>query len=70
MKDRRPVTPPARELVLWGFHPLYAPGVPVRIAGGTPRAVRREARSRAAQGWTCAPYPERVPPACGRSGRP
>lgn len=38
--------------VLWGAHPLYAGGVPIKLTGGTPAECRRERRFRERGGFT------------------
>lgn len=46
------ISNPARELVLWGVHPSYAGGIPLKIAGGgSARELRREQRYRERMGW-------------------
>jgi hypothetical protein len=43
----------AQEYVLWGSHPSYADGVPIRLTGGTVRECRTEKRWRESDGgWT------------------
>lgn len=43
----------ATQWVLWGQHPLYAHGVPIRIEGGNLAECRREYCYRERQcGWT------------------
>ena len=47
-----------REWVLWGFHPRYAGGEPIKIMGGTIGQCRTEMAFRVERegGWTCAIY--------------
>ena len=42
-----------KDFVLWGVHPLYAGGVPIRIEAGAFRTCRGEmSRRKADGGWT------------------
>lgn len=38
--------------VLWGIHPRYAGGVPIKIMGGTYRQCLSAYRMRSPEGWT------------------
>lgn len=53
-----------REWVLWGFHPAYAQGVPIKLTGGSPSDCRTEQTWRVERegGWTCAIYRAGTPP--------
>jgi hypothetical protein len=44
--------------VLWGFHPRYADGVPIKLTGGTLGHCRAEQTHRVERegDWTCAIY--------------
>jgi hypothetical protein len=51
------------EWVLWGFHPAYCGGTPIRLTGGTQRHCRSEQKPRTAEGFTCAIYKQGTAPA-------
>lgn len=50
--------------VLWGFHPRYANGVPIKLVGGSLPRCRAEQtwRVKRERGWTCAIYREGTAP--------
>jgi|SRR6185295_13370733 len=41
-----------RELILWGFHPEYCDGQPIKLEKYSKQAQYRRER----EGWTCAAY--------------
>lgn len=43
-----------KTLILWGFHPSYCGGIPMRLEKYTRKAQERRQR----EGWTCAAYAE------------
>ena len=47
-----PIPPCATNMVLWGSHPKYCNGTPIKLAGGTTRQLGPELREREAQGFT------------------
>lgn len=51
-----------KEFVLWGFHPRYAGGVPIKLNYGSARSLGREKKFRERTGWVCALYAEGAKP--------
>lgn len=41
-----------RELILWGFHPSYCEGAPIKLEKYSKQAQHRRER----EGWKCAAY--------------
>jgi hypothetical protein len=48
--------------VLWGFHPAYCGGEPIKLAGGVRAEVRAASKWRTAEGFTCGIYRAGTPP--------
>lgn len=47
-----PISKGCREMALWGSHPKYCGGAPVKIAGGSNRELGKQAAERQRQGFT------------------
>lgn len=54
---------PAETFVLWGFHPRYAGGVPIKLTTGSLQQLSAENTSRKAEGFTTAIYKQGTEPA-------
>lgn len=48
--------------VVWGFHPRYVDGTPIKLTGGSTRHCNGEVTRRTQEGWTCAVYRARTAP--------
>jgi hypothetical protein len=52
----------SKDFVLWGFHPAYCDGIPIKLTGGALRSLRGEQSSREREGFTCGIYAEGTAP--------